>query len=239
MGDIVASRTLNELYIYLDIAFLIILGAFLWFTKRRVAFFFGIAGGLLYFAVDYGIFYLALNTRTVTGANTELFLLWLSMSYGFTNFVWIWLMLNRDKYRVEWSVLIASGWICSAMLSNSFGKNFGEIQIARGTNSYHGIMALWLFVGFALLFIYNLRVKDKSKKAPILYLVVVGVAVQFGWEFVLLITGIRAVGIMPLIVNSLVETTLGMPGIYLIWRLVTKRWNEDMSRKLPEQAKTE
>lgn len=142
MGDLVASRTLNELYIYLDIAFLVILGAFLWITKRRVAFWFGIAGGLLYFAVDYGIFYLALHTRTVTGANTELFLLWLSMSYGFTNFVWIWLMLNRDKHRVEWSVLIASGWICSAMMSNSFGGNFGEIQIARGTNSYHGIMAL-------------------------------------------------------------------------------------------------
>ena len=49
-----------------------------------------------------------------------------------------------------------------------------------------------------------------------------------------MITGIRAVGIMPLIVNSLVETTLGMPGIYLIHRLVTKRWNEDMSRKLPK-----
>ena len=79
-GDLVASRTLNELYIYLDIAFLVILGAFLWITKRRVAFWFGIAGGLLYFAVDYGIFYLALHTRTVTGANTELFLLWLSMS---------------------------------------------------------------------------------------------------------------------------------------------------------------
>lgn len=234
MGDLVASRTLNELYIYLDIAFLVILGAFLWITKRRVAFWFGIAGGLLYFAVDYGIFYLALHTRTVTGANTELFLLWLSMSYGFTNFVWIWLMLNRDKHRVKWSVLIASGWICSAMMSNSFGGNFGEIQIARGTNSYHGIMALWLFVGFALLFIYNLRVKEKSKQAPILYLVVIGVSVQFAWEFILLITGIRAVGIMPLIVNSLVETTLGMPGIYLIHRLVTKRWNEDMSRKLPK-----
>ena len=63
MGDLVASRTLNELYIYLDIAFLVILGAFLWITKRRVAFWFGIAGGLLYFAVDYGIFYLALRRK--------------------------------------------------------------------------------------------------------------------------------------------------------------------------------
>lgn len=39
MGDLVASRTLNELYIYLDIAFLVILGAFLWITQT--------AGGLL------------------------------------------------------------------------------------------------------------------------------------------------------------------------------------------------
>lgn len=78
----------------------------------------------------------------------------------------------------------------------------------------------------------------REKQAPILYLVVIGVSVQFAWEFILLITGIRAVGIMPLIVNSLVETTLGMPGIYLIHRLVTKRWNEDMSRKLPNPTET-
>ena len=90
--------------------------------------------------------------------------------------------------------------------------------------------------GFALLFLYNLRVKDKSKKAPILYMVAVGIAVQFGWEFILLVTGIRDVGILPLIVNSLVETTLGMPGIYVIHRFVTKRWNEDMSKKVQEAA---
>lgn len=32
-------------------------------------------------------------------------LLWMSMSYGFTNFTWIWLWLNKDKHLFEWSVL--------------------------------------------------------------------------------------------------------------------------------------
>lgn len=233
MGEVIAARSINGLYIYLDIAFLIILGAFLWFSKRRLAFLFGIFGGLLYFAVDYGIFYLALGTRVVEGMDTALFLLWLSMSYGFTNFVWIWVMLDRDKHRPEWSVLIASGWFASALLSQSFGGSFGEVHCSRGTGQYHGVMALILFVGYALLFLYNLRVKDKSKKAPILYLLIIGIAVQFGWEFVLLVTGIRPVGIMPLIVNSLIETNLGMPIIFPIHRFFSKRWQEDLHRIRP------
>ena len=40
-----------------------------------------LAGGLLYFLVDYGIFYLALGTRQVVGADPFAFLLWLSVSY--------------------------------------------------------------------------------------------------------------------------------------------------------------
>lgn len=32
-------------------------------------------------------------------------LLWMSMSYGFTNFTWIWLWLSKDKHLLEWSLL--------------------------------------------------------------------------------------------------------------------------------------
>jgi hypothetical protein len=46
--------------------------------------------------------------------------------------------------------------------------------------------------------------------------------VQFAWEAVLLLTGIRPAGIQPLIVNSLIETNLGMPYIYLIFRMVNR-----------------
>ena len=97
-GEVIAARTMNSLYIWLDIAYLmILLGVLLW-TKRRQAVIAGLIGGALYFAVDYGMFYLLLGTRQVVGADPFWFLLWLSISYGFTNFVWIWLTL-RARYK--------------------------------------------------------------------------------------------------------------------------------------------
>ncbi len=88
-GEVIAARTMNGLYIVFDIIFLCILMGILLWTKRYQAAIVGLLGGVLYFLVDYGIFYLALGTRVVTGADPFWFLLWLSMSYGFTNFVWI------------------------------------------------------------------------------------------------------------------------------------------------------
>ena len=64
-GEVIAARTMNSLYIWLDIAYLMmLLGVLLW-TKRRQAVIAGLIGGALYFAVDYGMFYLLLGTRQV------------------------------------------------------------------------------------------------------------------------------------------------------------------------------
>ena len=68
-GEVIAARTMNSLYIWLDIAYLMmLLGVLLW-TKRRQAVIAGLIGGALYFAVDYGVFYLLLGTRQVVGAD--------------------------------------------------------------------------------------------------------------------------------------------------------------------------
>ena len=69
MGEIIAARSMNTLYIIVDVVILTLLAILLLIKKRRLTFLFGVAGGLLYFAVDYGIFYLALGTRQVVGAN--------------------------------------------------------------------------------------------------------------------------------------------------------------------------
>lgn len=87
--EVIAARSMNALYMYLDFAFLLFLGATLVYTKRYLAIIVGLLAGVLYFIVDYGYFYLYLGTRSVEGADPFWFLLWLSMSYGFTNFVWI------------------------------------------------------------------------------------------------------------------------------------------------------
>lgn len=228
--EIIPSRQLNKLYILLDICFLISLLTLLLIKKRYVAILFGLFGGILYFVVDYGIFYKALGTRVVNGANPFWFLLWLSMSYGFTNFVWIWLWLDRDKNLLEWSVYIPIGWISVALIAANFGKPFGEISISRGTGSYHGVMALILFISYGIVIAHNMLVKEKNQKWPLVWMLAIGILVQFSWEFILLITGIRSAGFGPLIVNSLIETNLGIPIIYFIYLFVTKKINKKESK---------
>jgi len=226
--EIVAARTLNTLYIYLDIIWLLAYAAILIYKRRYLAVIAGAAGGLIYFAVDYGIFYLALNTRIITGADPFWFLLWLSMSYGFTNFAWIWLLLDKDGKAVEWSTLTIAGWVAVAFLSQNFGAAFPVVSIQRGTTIYHGIMALILLAGYTYLILKNLKSKPAAK-VNILQLLAIGIGVQFSWEFVLLISNIRPTGFLPLIVNSLIETNLGMPYLYLIHRAVSTRANEDLA----------
>jgi len=229
--DYSVARELNGLYMILDIVFLVLFAALLLKFKKRLAFLFGISGALIYFIVDYGIFYLLLGTREAVGANTFWFLLWLSTSYGFTNFVWIWLFLNKEKRILEWSLFIVLGWLAVAMVSQSFGAGFPLIQISRGTSSYHGSMALILFIGYAIVIIKNLKASD-GERLPILKMLFIGILVQFAWEAVLLLTGIRPNGLNPLIVNSLLETNLGIPYLFFIHRALTKKYHEDLSKVL-------
>ncbi len=228
--EIIPSRVFNVLYIYIDIVWLFIFLAILLYFKRYLAAIAGFIGAILYFIIDFGVFYLLLGTRVVEGANPATLLLWLSISYGFTNFAWIWLWLDRDGHALEWSILIISGWFTTALLSQNFGNSLSEVTIYRGTSSYHGVMALILFIGYAILIIMNLKNKAPEKKINIIWILAIGILVQFSWEAVLLITGIRATGWMPLIINSLLETNLGVPYLFLIHRAVNLRYCENLKR---------
>jgi len=204
--DVTAARSLSTLYIYLDCTWLVIYAAILlWRRKYRVCLV-GLVGGILYFLVDYGIFFLALHARVVTGANPFWFLLWLSMSYGFTNMAWAWLLLDKDGHGVEWSVLTISGWLGVAFLAGSYGSGFPMIHIQRGTQTYHGAMALILTVGYLILILRNLSAH--KTQVNLLRLLAIGIGVQASWELVLLLAGIRPPAVRPLIVNSLLETNL-------------------------------
>jgi hypothetical protein len=227
--DITVERTFSSLYIALDIVWLLAFAGILLFFKRRMAVIVGLLAGLVYFLVDYGIFYKLLDTRWVNGADPFWFLLWLSMSYGFTNFAWIWLLLDRDGHALEWSLLPILGWVTVGQLSHNFGAGFAQISIGRGTGSYHGVMALILWVGYLIVILNNLRGKQRVN---ILWLMAIGIGVQFAWEASLLISGIRPALWQPIIVNSLIETNLGLPYIYFIHRYVTRRGKADLSGKL-------
>lgn len=237
-GEIIAQRVFNPLYIYLDIVFLVALCALLIVKKKYMTLIFGLAGGVLYMIVDYGIFHLALHTRSIEGGDLFAVLLWMSMSYGITNFVWIWLWLSRDEHKFEWTLLIVVWWIVAPMLATTFGGSLPLIKIQRTTGSYHGYMALILLVGYGGAIGYNLFQKDKTKCFPLLWLLATGIAVQFGWEFSLLVGGIRSAEIasfsdkiMTLVVNSLLETNLGSVPIYCIYLLISARFTEDLKKR--------
>jgi len=224
--DFTVARTLNSLYIILDIIWLLIFAGILLYFKKRMAVIVGLFMGVVYFVVDYGFFYHLLGTRHVEGANTIWFLLWLSMSYGLTNFAWIWLLLDHDGHAVEWSLLPILGWIAAGQLSTNFGPGFPSISISRGIGSYHGAMALILLAGYLIVIIRNLSGKDNVN---ILWLMAIGIGVQFAWEASLLINGIRPAVWQPIAINSLIETNLGIPYTYYIHKFVSTRWKEDFS----------
>ncbi len=206
--DFTVARVFSALYILLDILWLFVLASLLLYHKRRLAVIVGVLAGFVYFLVDYGIFFRLLGTRQVNGADPFWFLLWLSMSYGFTNFVWIWLLLDKDPHAVEWSLLPILGWVTIGQLSQNFGAGFPEISISR-----HGAMAFILCAGYVFLIFRKLNGKEKVN---LLWLMAIGIGVQFAWEASLLISGIRPPLWQPIVVNSLIETNLGMPYIYYI-----------------------
>ena len=228
--EISAIRSFNFLYVYLDLLWLTLFSLLLWKMGKRLALLVGLLAGVLYFLVDYGIFLHLLNTRIVTGANPFWLLLWLSFSYGITNFAWIWILLDKDDHAVEWSLLIISAWLTIALLSQNLGDVSPSLTTARGTDTYHGVMALILFIGYLIVILKNISAAD-DQQIPIIRLLLIGIGVQFSWEAVLLISGIRPTETMPLIVNSLIETNLGLPFIYFIHKAVMGRMRGQKSIK--------
>lgn len=234
MAEIIARRTFTTSYIILDTIFLVLFFILLLWQKKRITAIVGIIMGVVYFIVDYGIFHLLLGTRSITGVGMFPVLLWMSMSYGFTNFVWIWLWLRRDEHLFSWSLLILLWWFCCPMLSSFIPGT--EITIQRTTGAYHQSMALILFIGYLLAIIWNLYEK-KEYRIPIPWLLAIGILVQAGWELSLFIGGVRSVGLSfsdsmrTLVINSLLETNLGLPYSYFIFIAITSKFKEELGRR--------
>lgn len=234
--ELIALRQFEPLYIWLDICFLLVFTGLLLWKKKYMTILVGLIMGIVYMVVDYGIFHLVCHSRSISdGYSLFWVLLWMSMSYGFTNFAWIWLWLSNDKNLFEWSLLILLWWFCCPLITHTFAGDTAPIVIQRTTGTYHGYMAIILFVGYLGAIIYNLQQSDRTKRFPLLRLLVIGILVQFGWEMGLLLGGIRSAGfspwekLLPLIINSLLETNLGMPYVYAIFILITSRFTEQLT----------
>ena len=247
MTDIIARRQFAPLYIWLDIAFLCVFLALLLMKKKYMTVLVGLVMGVVYMLVDYGIFHLVCHSRTISeGHSLFLVLLWMSVSYGFTNFTWIWLWLSKDEHLLEWSLLILGWWFCCPLLTQTFAPDAAPIIIQRTTGAYHGYMALILFVGYLGVIIYNLQQRDREKRVNIPWILAIGILVQFGWEAGLLLGGIRSAGfasfsdkLHTLIINSLLETNLGMPYVYFIFAAYSAKFTEQLRRRPDALALTE
>lgn len=240
MQEIIARRGFSPLYIALDIVFLLVFATLLIWKKKYMTVLVGVLAGILYMIVDYGIFHLVCRSRSISdGYSMFWVLLWMSLSYGFTNFAWIWLWISKDENLFEWSLLILSWWFVCPLITTTFTpEGTQNIVIQRTTGAYHGYMAAILIVGYIGLIIFNLARRDKSEKINIPWLLAIGILVQFGWEAGLLIGGIRSAGfemladkLRPLIVNSLLETNLGMPYVYAIFIAYSRAFTEQMKRR--------
>lgn len=235
--ELIARRQFVPAYIALDTVFLLVLAGLLLWKKRRMAALVGGIMGVVYFIVDYGVFHLICHSRSIEGSSLFWTLLWMSMSYGFTNFAWIWLALDKDEYLIEWSLLILCWWFCCPMLAQLIGFGQMPIVIQRTTGAYHGWMAAILFVGYLLAVVRNLGESDRKCRIDLLRLLAIDIAAQFAWEAALLLGGIRSAGLdfaeklRPLIVNSLLETNLGMPYVYLIFVALTRRFTPALARR--------
>lgn len=250
----VAQRVFNLSFVYFDIAFLVVFIALLIWQKKYMTLLVGFLAGILYTIVDFGVFYAAYGERhiclqnIVNGVGTGwveqdvgmvfLILLWMSMSYGFTNFTWIWLWISKDKRLFEWSLLILCWWLCGPMLASQFTLNL-EIMTYRATKITHGGMAIMFLMGYIGVIMWNLKhTGNKAHLINIGWIFIMGVLVQFGWELGLLLGGIRnAEGIpfnqqmLTLIVNSLIETNLGMPYIYVLFIMYSAKFTEKMKKR--------
>jgi len=237
-AEITPTRSFNVLYIILDSIFIVVfLGLLIW-KRRYSTVLFAVFGGVLYTVVDFGGFYLLSHSREVyingslAGVDgTFLVLLWMSLSYGITNFAFIWVCVAKDRLLKYWLFLIIMWWLICPSIAEMGGE--ATITTTRTVGAYHGWMGVVLVVGYLILTIFLIRDENKKPFVNILTLCLIGFSVQFCWEFALLVNGIRplnAVSIKTLLVNSCLETNLGMPIIYLIYKLWTKRFNEDLSR---------
>jgi len=72
------------------------------------------------------------------------------------------------------------------------------------------------------------QAKRKEQKSPVIWILTIGILVQFGWEFVLAVSGIRNQSLNTIIVNSLLETNMGLPYLYLIHQAINKKINEEL-----------
>jgi hypothetical protein len=220
-------RTFGIDYIFFDLVFLFVFH-FLMIRNRKiiplVAFW---LGGLAIFIIDWGFWMQVSGIRKLELPPSFLpflpeywrvftFMFWFSFSYGLM-FSWMFLMFEPKGRRIFWTVLLWGGWLTVAFLSQYIHLNDGTIQTLRMMGGSRITQIIIAAGGFILLFIlrYNWKM--------ILYLFCIGFMTHFMMESSLWLSGIRPGNLSVLLINSLIESNMGVPILYVLYDKVLKR----------------
>lgn len=79
-----------------------------------------------------------INGEVANALDTFWVLFWMSMSYGITNFAFIWTALSKDKYTKYWIFLICMWWMIAPSIAD-----MGEKQLFKPREQQVLIMDGW------------------------------------------------------------------------------------------------
>ena len=145
------------------------------------------------------------------------FMFWFSMSYGLI-FSWIFLMFDKKNKRAAWTALLFGGWLMIAFLSQVLQMNDNVIKTVRLMRSSRIKQIIIVALGYGTLFLLRYKLKK------ILFLFLVGCGIHFMMEFSLWVSDIRPSSLDLLFVNTLVESNMGVPLLYIFWdKFLTQR----------------
>jgi hypothetical protein len=220
-------RTFGIDYIFFDLLFLAIFHFLLIRKKKFIPLIAFWLGGLAIMIIDWGFWLQVFHIRKLSLPEVFLpmlpeywrvtvFMFWFSFSYGLM-FSWMFLMFEEGKQRVFWTALLWGGWLTVALLSQNiplWDDTFTTLRMMGGSRITQIIIVV---AGYILLFI----LKYNWKK--ILYLFMVGVLCHFMMESSLWISGIRSGSFAVLFVNSLIESNMGVPILFILYDKVLKK----------------
>jgi hypothetical protein len=214
-------------YIFFDLVFLVIFHVLLIRYKKIIPLIAFWLGGLAIFCIDWGFWLQVFNIRElnlpaafIPGLpqywRVFVFMFWFSFSYGLM-FSWMFLMFEYRKQGVWWTLLLWGGWLLVGLLSQYIPLWDDPVMTMRHMGGSRLIQAIIVAVGYILLFV--LRYDWKK----ILYLFMVGFLCHFMMESSLWISGIRPGSFFVMMVNSLLESNMGVPVLFILYDKVLKK----------------
>lgn len=224
-------RTFGIDYIFFDLIFLAVFHVLMFRYRKTIPLVAFWLGGLAIMIIDWGFWLQVFSIRELTLPESFLsswpqywrvftFMFWFSFSYGLM-FSWMFLMFERRKEGLWWTLLLWGGWILVGLLSQWIPFKDAEFVTLRHMGDSRLTQSLIVVAGYLLLFVLRYPLKT------ILYLFMIGFLCHFMMESSLWIAGIRPGSMDVMLINSLVESNMGVPILWILYDKVL------MKRKRP------